>query len=299
MKMKLPILSLAVILGCAVAAPTASAQSASAEMEFASGQARIGYSGKLRTLSQRIPSAACHLVNGIDPDTALNLISATKDEFALIIEALEFGNPDLSILGPEERRKTVAAIHDVRDAWQPMITAVDALIDDHQSQESFQTVLTQSMAVLDKAESLVADVSAEYANPTVLVGADAFLIDIAGRQRTLTQLISKDACVLSSGAGTPETTAALQSSVQIFTASLEALRFGMPSAGIRRPPTAEISEGLEGVLEEWATIAPLVDASLAGTDVPEADLVKRFHGLNTVMAKMNDVVTLYQVAVTR
>ena len=78
-------------------------------MKEENAEERINYSGKLRMLSQRIPSAACHLSRGIDVEGARALLRAAPAEFEQILTALEFGgDTELNIKHPETRRKSIS-----------------------------------------------------------------------------------------------------------------------------------------------------------------------------------------------
>ena len=119
------------------------------------------------------------------------------------------------------------------------------------------------------------------------------LIDISGRQRMLTQKISKETCIIGGRHQTDGTIADLQGTVQIFEASLEALRFGMPSVGILPPPNAEISAGLNTVVTDWNTVKPMISAMLASEDLETAAHAQKYQQLNVTMSDMNAVVGLY------
>ena len=85
----------------------------------------------------------------------------------------------------------------------------------------------------------------------------------------------------------------LKSSIKVFEASLAALRHGLPAAGVKAPPTAEISAGLEVVQKDWLEVKPTLDEILAGTEVGVAKEEEKFHNLNKTMADMNKVVGMY------
>ncbi len=256
-----------------------------------SANERIDLSGKLRMLSQRIPAAACHMAAGIEPESSIKILNASVAEFEKILAALEFGDADLNIGSAEERRLTIAKIHEAREIWMPFKAAAVAVAEGENSDGNLDVVLSQNLNLLSTAQSLVSEMIEQYSNSPSTTQAYLFLVDIAGRQRMLTQKMSKESCMLVSG----DDAAAkdLQGTIQMFEVSLEALRFGMPELGIRKPPTPAIYEGLGDVLSEWKTVKPSLETVLSDPTLNEVAAAEKFNALNATMATMNAVVELY------
>jgi hypothetical protein len=301
MKNQLKGLAIVWAAGLAATTGTASAEGQAkivkaAVVEDVGAQERINFSGKLRMLSQRIPSAACHVAAGVDVDGATKLLTGATAEFEKILTGLEFGDADLKIKGQESRRKTLAQIHDLREKWTPVKAAATAMIEGDASPANVDIILGQNMTVLGSAKLLVSELVGQYSDPSAMLQADSILIDIAGRQRMLTQKMSKEACMLQANAGDTETAQALTGTMQMFEVSLMALRNGMPEAGIKAPPNAEISEGLDVVISNWGDVKPSLDAELAGADLSAELTAQRFITLNTTMGNMNKVVGMYTQA---
>ncbi|MEM9899031.1 MAG: type IV pili methyl-accepting chemotaxis transducer N-terminal domain-containing protein [Pseudomonadota bacterium] len=303
MKSTITSLAVAAILGSAAFSSSAIAQNAAvtpvALQEDSGAQERINFSGKLRMLSQRIPSAACHLAAGVEVEGAKKLLMGASAEFDKIVNALEFGDPDLNITSAEERRKTVAKINDVRVAWMPMKDASEAMLSGDTSDAHLGKILDTSGTVLGAAAELVVAITGQYANPNELVQADSMLIDLAGRQRMLTQKMSKESCMLASGFGTSETAATLKGTVETFNTSLNALRNGMPALGIRRPPSGGIDAGLGEVAKHWNEVKPLLEQVSAGETLDAANDARKFNELNVTMKTMNEVVGMYAKALKK
>lgn len=256
-------------------------------------QERINFSGKLRMLSQRIPSAACHFNRGIETAGAGALLDGATAEFEQILTALEFGDEDLNVINPETRRKTLASIHALRELWEPFKAAADAVTAGTAGEAEFDYLLNQNMAVLGAAQLLVEELVKQYSNPNAATRSSLMLIDISGRQRMLTQKMSKETCIIGSAYQTPETRSNLEGTTQIFEASLEALRFGMPAVGIGPPPNPEIAQALDDVLENWTRVKPLIMEVTVSGALDDADHAVKFVGLNATMANMNTVVGMY------
>lgn len=109
----------------------------------------------------------------------------------------------------------------------------------------------------------------------------------------LTQKVSKEACIIGTDHETAKTPADLETTIQIFEASLNALRHGMPELGLLPPPNANIETGLETVLNEWSEVKPLLEKVLGGDALASEALEKKFKGLNVTMSDMNKVVGMY------
>lgn len=287
---------LAVLAPILLAASLAPAAARAASEDPASmpenAEARINYSGKLRMLSQRIPSAACHLSRDIAPEASRALLQSAAAEFEKILHALEFGDGELGIEAPERNRKTLQRIHLLRDEWEILKGSAAVVAAGTATEGDMDAVLAQNMAVLAQAVRLVPWLVNQYSNPNDIPLVQLLLVDISGRQRMLTQKISKEACILDGGGGT-DVSEDLEETIRLFEASLEALRFGLDVMDIPPPPNREIVSGLDIVAENWSVVKPLLEATLGGAD-PDADAnAARFHGLNETMARMNDVVGLY------
>lgn len=257
---------------------------------------RINYSGKLRMLSQRIPSAACHLMRGIDVEGASQLLVAAPAEFEKILLALEVGDDDLTILNPETQTATLVRIHNLREAWEPMKAAAARVASGTGSEEDLEFILEHNMVVLGFAVTLVSRLVDQYSNPNAVRYDQLLLVDISGRQRMLTQKMSKESCMLGTDLATSETLDHLQGTMRIFENSLFALRDGFAEVGIRPPPNSQIAEGLNLVVEDWSSVKPILDEVLNGADLSDQSSAVKFRRLNQTMSDMNAVVGLYAAA---
>ena len=292
-------LSLAIVCALGISGTTAHADSEvieTAYIEDIGAQERINFSGKLRMLSQRIPSAACHLVEGTQTDKASAILAGATAEFEKILNALEFGDPDLKIKGEEQRRKTLVKMHDLREKWAPVKAAALAMADGDVSEGNLDVILSDNMGVLGAAKLLVSELVGQYSDPTAMLQADSLLIDIAGRQRMLTQKMSKETCMLASHHAKPDTVEQLQGTMQMFEVSLMALRNGLPEAGIKAAPNAEIEGGLDVVIADWNKVKPTLETLIGGTDISAEEEATKFVSLNTMLFNMNQVVGMYTEA---
>lgn len=262
-----------------------------------SAEQRINLSGKLRMLSQRIASAACHMGKGVDVDGTRDVLLNASVEFETILNALEFGDPELNITTPEEHKKTLSLIADLKEKWAPMKEAAAAKADGSATDAQQDYIFNQNMAVLGLAAQLVTDLSDQYANPNAVSQANLMLVDISGRQRMLTQKMSKEACLAGTDYSTDATVDDMKDTMQVFEASLEALKFGMPALGIAPPPNGDIADALELVSTDWQKVKPVLIEVASGNTLDAEQSTFKFTQLNTVMATMNETVGLYVTAV--
>lgn len=305
MELKSPILMVAafsgfsMLAGGVVAQDQPGADVVEASFELDDGAAvRIGITGKLRTLSQMIPASACQVASGYDPDYATVVMNEVVAEFDSIINALEFGNDDLGVPTAEERRTTLVAIQNVRDAWKPMQMLVEDVSAGSDTREQLQHALEDATNLLDAAKALVVKMVAQYSNPSQMAQAESFLIDIAGYQRTLIQMMSKTACLSLLVGPESESRESLVSTMSRFEATLEALQNGMPSVGIRKPPNDAIEAGLIQVAADWREIKPFLEAVARGDALAHDETEGKFRSLNELLATMDNVVGLYAASVT-
>lgn len=258
--------------------------------------ARIDFSGKLRMLSQRIPAAACYYEEGILTDASGAMLTAAKEEFGQIVNALEFGDESLGIIGEEKRRKTLVGIAKLREQWEPMLAVAESIRSNGGSPDEIMAVADASAEVLEIAKLLVTVISAQYSNPTELLQVDALTIDLAGRQRMLSQRMSKNICLITAGVNVETAMGELATTAEMFDSTLTALTNGMQEVGINPPKTPEIAAALEVVAKDWAVLQPIVAQVLAGEELDDETLGIAFAGANTMTADMNTAVGLYSEA---
>ncbi len=254
---------------------------------------RINFSGKLRMLSQRVPSAACHFSRGIDVEGSAALLVAATAEFEKILTGLEFGDADLNIQLPETNGQTLALIAELRTLWEPLKTAADAVANGTATEAQRNYVLNENLPVLRAAQLLVERLVQQYSNPNATTFAALVLVDISGRQRMLTQKMSKESCILEGDFETTVTVGDLETTMRIFENSLDALQNGMPVVGVQPPPNNTIATGLDGVLNDWNAAKPYVSDVLAGNALEVDENAVKFRQLNVTMANMNTVVGMY------
>ena len=260
------------------------------------GSHRINMSGKLRMLSQRIPSMACHQVAGVEVAKSADALNTAKDEFIRIIDALEHGDEGIKIIGPETHRKTLHQIGLVHDQWDPFLTVVESVEAGEGTVETLHVLAEESVPLLGSAVNLVHRVVDSYFDPVTTLQSDAITIDFAGRQRMLAQKMLKNMCLINIGTDVELEQTELAEAYRLFDITLAALQVGMPEAGLSPPPNQAVSDGLVEVVAAWSVLAPKVQRVMAGETFDLEEQAVVFNGINDLTAKMNSVVHHYSDA---
>lgn len=254
---------------------------------------RINVAGQLGTLSQRIIASACNLNSGITVRESQAVLKISADQFSRISDALLYGNRSFGILGEEDRARTLQVIDRLNRSWVPLLDeARDTAVAGNDSAR-IQSLAEQSDPMLSTANILVSEITGQYADPVALLHADALLIDLAGRQRMLAARMSKDMCLIASGVTVEQAQADLAESSALFADTLSALRNGLPSVGVRPPPTEKIADGLQFVVEEWDAMQPFLARALASEALDTADRQRVYFAFLGIEARMNNVVVSY------
>ena len=255
-----------------------------------SAEERIRMSVKLKMLSQAISAQACHQKFGVE-NAEQDLMPQEIAEFERFLTALTVGDPALNITAPEERKKTLRAASRVGDAWVPLKAAAENIATGGAQSADVEQILTENLHVLENGHDFTAELVQQYANPAEATLADLFTIVIATRQGMLSQKISKEACMAAYMDG--ETSKKLAETMQVFEATLYALRDGMPGTGIKAAPTPDIKTGLEEALVAWSAVKPTLEEIQNGGNVTPERMTTSAEQLNAIRDRMLDVSSLY------
>jgi hypothetical protein len=254
---------------------------------------RVEAAGLLRVLSQEVASAACHMAAGIDPDQSQKLLIETKTRFTEILDALQYGNPRMNIIGAEERRKTVVKIENLRTQWLPVKAAAVSLLDRGDDAEALNLIKAENEAILASTFDLTSELAGQYSNPAELLQSDVMLLDFAGRQALLTQKMAKIACQIWSGNRGEDRLALLSSTMQTYDLTLTALHDGMPAVGLLAAPTPEIGAALTKARSDWSVIKGKLDALIAAETFEDERKAELYSFLNIAMYDMEKIEKLY------
>ncbi|MDO6590981.1 hypothetical protein DS901_16265 [Loktanella sp. D2R18] len=283
-------------------AATANAEEATGQAEIldvqydveSDGADRIHIAGQLRTLTQQVAAASCALTSDIAVDEAHDVLELATAQFDRYIVALKEGDEGLHILHPETRRLTIADIDHVREEWDAIHGAIDSVLEDGHDVESAHIIDDHNLKLLELTTILASDIASQYAHPFEISAADAMTIEIAGRQRMLTQKMAKDACEVWTGYHAEEAKEDLAQTMTIFEASLNALRFGLPEAGIQAAPNDAIRNDLDELLARWDIIKVNAQTLVDGGTLNEEQKTEVFHDLEVELADLDHLLLDYK-----
>ncbi|MEL6641312.1 MAG: type IV pili methyl-accepting chemotaxis transducer N-terminal domain-containing protein [Pseudomonadota bacterium] len=261
--------------------------------EMDDGNQRINLSGRLRMLSQRIPGMACNNAAGIEAAKSQANLSAAVEEFSVILAGLQVGDPELQIFGPEESRRVLGGIIQLRERWEPFQELAIDVLDGDAAAVAVDELAAHSLPLLTDAQVLVGRIVERHYDRVLTIQSETFTIDFAGRQRMLAQQMSKNICLLHSDGATDAALEELKKGYTLFDATLNALQVGMPEVGVSAPPNRTVEEGLQVVADAWEDLTPTLERAMAGEQFDEATRIQLFHDLNALTAKMNEAVKMY------
>lgn len=250
------------------------------------GADRILLAGKLRTLTQQVAAASCSVTSGVDVEEAHAVLVQATADFDRYVAALRDGNTELHILGPEEDARMLRDIDHVVDEWATVHAAVDIVLREGTNVDAAHVIDDHNLALLELTTILSSDISGRYAHPYEMTAADAMMIEIAGRQLMLTQRMAKDSCEVWTGYHADEAKADLAATMAVFETSLNALRFGMPDAGLQAAPNDVIRDDLDILLARWDVIKVNQQKLVDGEELNDAQKTEIFHDL---LIELNDL----------
>lgn len=248
----------------------------------------------LRTLSQEIPAAVCHLHNNVDVAEARELLGTSIAKFDAVAFALLDGNESMGIIGGETRRKTVVELEALIATWEPKRIAAMAVLENPSDAAAAEIVYASADEMLEKTYHLLSELEGEYANPVELLASDMMLLEVSGRMAAMTQRMAYEACRVWSGDGDAHVLAELDKSISIFEASMDALSNGMPALGVAAPPTEEIKANLQDVAADWEILSGYLSEVRSGADVSLAVREDLYHRLALKLYKVEELEELYQ-----
>lgn len=263
------------------------------------GPDRMRLADRLTMLTQKVAASSCALTSDVAIEESHAHLEEAMHEVDIILSALRDGNEQLHILGPEKSRRTLHDIDVLEEEWQETHGAVEAVLREGHDVHSAHIIDDHNLSLLDKATVLSSDIVGQYAHPFEITQADAMLISIAGRQRMLTQKMAKDACEIWTGYHAELGREDLTETMSIFENSLNALRYGMPAAGIQEAPTDEIRADLDSLLDPWGILRGNLDQLLAGQELDMDQKYEIFHDLNVELDELEHLIHDYKVYVER
>jgi len=248
----------------------------------------------LRSLTQEIPAAVCHLQNQIDVDDAAGILAAGLDQVDELTGALLTGDIFWGIEATETRRKTIAEIEALQAEWAPIQAAGMRVLDDPSDQQAARIVYGAADILMDKTYRLLTTLDAQYSGSAEIQMRDVVLIQVAGRMAALHQRAALDACLLWSNGEDAEIAQDLATTMSHYENSLRALLDGLPAMGILPPRTPGIADKLAEVESYWARNKAVLETAVTGqaatVDVREV----LYNHIIDEHVSLLDVIYLYQ-----
>jgi len=242
-----------------MAIPTASHAQSSTAVE---AKHRVNIAGRQRMLSQRMSKAACFIHSGVNVDAHLIMLKSAFDLFSQSHQALVSGSKDAR-LSAETTPAILEKMALVDQKWTEFAPYVqDILSTSRINGTQIAKMDAAGLALLKAMNGAVNMIATEYG--TLLEDLpliQSITIDVAGRQRMLSQKAAKEFCLIASGIETDQNTERLAETVQLFSATLEALMTGM-SGVVIAPPNGETSAMLGQVKAEWGVPSAIFDRTL-------------------------------------
>ena len=255
---------------------------------------RIVLASKLRTLTQQVAAASCAVTSDINVSEAHEVLEEATGEFDRYIVALRDGDQTLHILEPEKSGRILRDIEHLRTEWMAIHRAIDSVLVNEDDDDASHLIDDHNLKLLELTTILQSDISGRYANPYEMTAADAMMVDIAGRQLMLTQKMAKDSCEVWTGYNAEAAREDLRATMQTFEVSLNALRDGMPSAGLQPAPTEKIRDDLDILLRRWSVIRVNQQTLVDGGELDEAQKAEIFHDLQLELEDLRTLLYDYR-----
>jgi len=255
---------------------------------------RLNLASTLRVETQKMARLACYI--GADFHSAQHrvMLQDTMAQFEAAQRAIESGDPALA-LGAETNERILTSIDALNGGWPVLSARLNSVLSGAELEPSGIAALDlESLSLLEKADALsnrIASVNGEVLDSLPLIMS--LSIDMAGRQIMRTEKAAKEACLIGSGVEAERNRQALETTVSVFSATMDALIEGYPGL-IVRAPSQEIKSLLEEAREMWAAPKAALVTLYSTGEIDDSDRMTIGTGLEHVAAKLRDVAELYQ-----
>ncbi len=280
-----------IILLCAL--PIAALAEKSDILQEVGAAERVEAADQLRTLTQELAAAACHLHEGVRADKSKVMLLDAMNGFDRRLIALRDGDPDHGIIGAEEQGAVLRDIANLHDQWMSVLNAANQLLEQPDDDLAMAVINDQVPGIFDLSNHLLSVVSSEYANPVELLASDELLLDIVGQQAMHAQRVAYEGCRVWSNTGDAFLVDDLHETVTHFETALYALHDGLPSVNVPPAPTEEIAAILEGVVEDWKDVRAITNALIGGETITPDQRGQLFDLMDAKMHAMTELTHLY------
>ncbi|WP_165606581.1 type IV pili methyl-accepting chemotaxis transducer N-terminal domain-containing protein [Yoonia litorea] len=248
----------------------------------------------LRTLTQEIPAAACHLHNQINVEDATDNIVYGVAQIDELLDALIAGDLFWGITTPETRRKTLAEIAALREDWVPVQVAATRLLDDPTDLVAASLVYGAADMLEDRTYKLLTTLDSQYSGAAEILRRDVMFIQLSGRMAAMNQHLALEACLLASNGADPEVIEDFNRTISNYQNSLHALSHGYDAMGILPPQTPGIADKLSEIAGVWTQNRKFLDRVALSEPLSETDRHALYYGLIDERVVILDLLFLYQ-----
>ena len=255
---------------------------------------RLDLAGEMRTETQTMARLACYIGAGFHEEAHRAMLQETLAKFEAARQALKDGDAARGLTG-EINPRILASMAELSRGWPVLSARLNAVVNGEALAPSGIAALDlESLALLEKADALsnrIASVNGEALDNLPLIMS--LSIDMAGRQVMRTEKAAKEACLIGTGVEVAQNRQALETTVKVFSATMDALIEGYPGM-IVRAPSLEIKSLLEEAREIWAAPKAALVMLYSTGEITDADRMTIGAGLEQVAAKLRDAAALYQ-----
>ncbi len=247
------------------------------------GAERLYQSSRLKTLGKRVAASTCLANAGVATNVQMTRIAEDVRETDTIIHALESGNQDRGIHGPETSRKLRQDLATIRADWGPYRQHIEQAVLSGDIDPTRSTAFELSEALLVHTMDLLWDMSAVYAHPFEVSKQDAMAIKIAGRARRVSQQLMAQACMLWLQPDRGEWQDALNELVVLQENLILALRDGHSALGLNAAPTSTLEAHMQSAFTHWERAKPLLN----NTSIGHAERAEVAQHMNDLLAELD------------
>jgi len=255
---------------------------------------RLHLASEMRTQTQTMARLACYIGAGFHAEAHRAMLQETLARFESSQRALKDGDAAQGLAG-ESNARILAAMGELEHGWPVLSARLNAVLNGEELRPSGIAVLDlESLSLLEKADTLsnrIASVNGELLDNLPLIMS--LSIDMAGRQVMRTEKAAKEACLIGSGVDAARNRQELETTVTVFSATMDALIEGFPGM-IVRAPSLEIKGQLEEARRLWGAPKAALVALYSTGEISDAERMTIGAGLEQVAAKLRNAAALYQ-----
>ncbi len=251
----------------------------------ADGKRKINLSGRQRMLSQSMAKAVCFANLKVDEKLQFDDLQLAHHLFERTLVELRDGSSVQRML-PEEDLKINAALDEVEKVWYVYGKAVKA--------RDFAAVVAQNLTVSTKSNDAVTLFQQKYGSMADVTPEIAAALNISGRQRMLTQKSSKEFCLVASGIDATGNRTALNATIELFEASMAALKDGNKEMGLAAAPSTGIVDQIGKVNAAWAPMKVIFGRVANGGEPTPEEVAAISKQNGAVMEAANVIAGFYE-----